>query len=64
MAEPRSIVSYQVEQVQDYGRVKVKLAQLLQSRGMTRNRLSIRRSRSKWQTSIFSPKCAMCLTVK
>ncbi len=41
MAEPRSIVSYQVEQVQDYGRVKVKLAQLLQSRGMTRNRLSM-----------------------
>lgn len=41
MAEPRSIVSYQVEQVQDYGRVRVKLAELLESRGMTRNRLSM-----------------------
>lgn len=40
MTEPRSIVSYQVEQVQNYGSVKVKLAQLLQSRGVTRNRLS------------------------
>ena len=36
VAEPRSIVSYQVS---EYGRVRVKLAELLTSRGITRNRL-------------------------
>ena len=36
MAEPRSIISYHVG---EYGRVKVKLANLLDARGITRNRL-------------------------
>ena len=36
MSEPKSIVSYQVS---EYGRVRVKLAELLDSRGITRNRL-------------------------
>ena len=40
MANPRSLVSYRVEQIQNYGFVKVKLADLLQDRGITRNRLS------------------------
>ena len=35
MSEPKSIVSYQVS---EYGRVRVKLAELLDSRGITRNR--------------------------
>ena len=34
--EPKSIVRYQVS---EYGRVRVKLAELLESRGITRNRL-------------------------
>lgn len=36
MTEPRSIISYTTE---EYGVVRVKLAQLLDSRGITRNRL-------------------------
>ena len=36
MSEPKSIVSYHVN---EYGRVRVKLAELLESRGITRNRL-------------------------
>ena len=36
MSEPKSIVSYQVS---EYGRVRVKLSELLESRGITRNRL-------------------------
>ncbi|MCI9514721.1 MAG: helix-turn-helix transcriptional regulator [Oscillospiraceae bacterium] len=36
MAEPRSLISYHVG---EYGRVKVKLAALLDSKGITRNRL-------------------------
>lgn len=36
MFEPRSIVSYSLN---EYGHVKVKLAELLESRGITRNRL-------------------------
>ena len=36
MSEPKSIVSYHVT---EYGRVRVKLAELLESRGITRNRL-------------------------
>ena len=36
MPEPKSIVSYRMS---EYGRVRVKLAELLESRGLTRNRL-------------------------
>ena len=36
MSEPKSIVSYRMS---EYGRVRVKLAELLESRGLTRNRL-------------------------
>lgn len=36
MSEPKSIVSYQVT---EYGRIRVKLAELLESRGITRNYL-------------------------
>lgn len=36
MAEPRGIVSYHLG---EYGRVKVKLAELLDKNGITRNRL-------------------------
>ena len=36
MSEPKSIVSYRVS---EYGRVRVKLAELLEQRGITRNRL-------------------------
>ena len=36
MSEPKSIISYNVN---GYGRVKVKLAKLLEDRGITRNRL-------------------------
>ena len=36
MSEPRSIVSYRLN---EYGRVRVKLAELLEDRGITRNRL-------------------------
>lgn len=36
MSEPRSIVSYRIN---EYGRVRVKLAELLENRGITRNRL-------------------------
>lgn len=36
MAEPRGIISYRVS---EYGRVRVKLAQLLEDRGITRNKL-------------------------
>ena len=34
MSEPKSIVSYRMS---EYGRVRVKLAELLESRGLTRN---------------------------
>lgn len=36
MEEPKSIIRYQTE---EYGRVRVKLAQVLDRRGITRNRL-------------------------
>lgn len=36
MSEPKSIVSYHVT---EYGRIRVKLAELLESRGITRNYL-------------------------
>lgn len=36
MSEPKSIISYRMS---EYGRVKVKLADLLADRGITRNRL-------------------------
>ena len=36
MEEPKSIIRYQTE---EYGRVRVKLAQVLDDRGITRNRL-------------------------
>lgn len=36
MSEPKSLISYQVS---EYGHVKVKLAELLEDRGITRNRL-------------------------
>ena len=36
MSEPKSIVSYRMS---EYGRVRVKLAELLEGRGLTRNRL-------------------------
>ena len=36
MSEPKSIVSYHVT---EYGRVRVKLAELLESRSITRNHL-------------------------
>ena len=36
MAEPKSIIRYQTE---EYGQVRVKLRELLDSRGITRNRL-------------------------
>lgn len=36
MEEPKSIIRYQTE---EYGRVRVKLAQVLEDRGITRNRL-------------------------
>ena len=36
MSEPKSIISYQLS---EYGCVKVKLAQLLEQRGITRNKL-------------------------
>lgn len=38
MDGPKSIIRYQTE---EYGRVEVKLAQLLDRRGLTRNRLSV-----------------------
>lgn len=37
MGEPRSIISYKID---EYGHVKVKLAELLSAHGITRNRLS------------------------
>lgn len=37
MAEPRSIISYHLG---EYGRIKVKLAELLTKKGVTRNRLA------------------------
>ena len=36
MSEPKSVVNYRIN---EYGRVKVKLADLLTSRGITRNKL-------------------------
>ena len=36
MGELKSIISYQTE---EYGHIKVKLAEVLDSRGITRNRL-------------------------
>ena len=39
MAEPKRIVSHHYG---EYGRVKVKLAELLEARGVTRNRRGIR----------------------
>lgn len=36
MKEPKSIVSYQTA---EYGHVRVKIAEMLDSRGITRNRL-------------------------
>ena len=36
MSEPKSIISYQVS---EYGQVRVKLAEVLDERGITRNRL-------------------------
>ncbi len=38
MEGPKSIIRYQTE---EYGRIRVKLAQLLDQRGLTRNRLSV-----------------------
>lgn len=36
MSEPKSIINYSVS---EYGRIRVKLAELLEDRGITRNRL-------------------------
>lgn len=38
MSEPKSIVNYSYS-MSEYGRVRVKLAKLLEDRGITRNRL-------------------------